>query len=139
MFRFQREGSKTMKIPANIIATATLALLAIVIATLAIGGFTAEAQNQRGTINNLQLTSTSAGELTITWDTPDPAPADYRLSWTEQSLDFPSHSESNEADRGNEYPDGQDMSITLTDLTKGETFKVQIRAHYTSGGENDEP
>ena len=101
MFRCQKEGSKTMKIPSNIVATATLTVLAIVIATLAIGGFTVEAQNQRGTINNLQLTSTSAGELTITWDTPEPAPADYRLSWTEQSLDFPSHSASNEADRGN--------------------------------------
>ena len=42
-----------MKIPANIVATATLTVLAIVIATLAIGGFTVEAQNQRGTINNL--------------------------------------------------------------------------------------
>ena len=139
MFRFQKEGSKTMKIPANIVATATLTVLAIVIATLAIGGFTVEAQNQRGTINNLQLTSTSAGELTITWDTPEPAPADYRLRWAEESLDFLSHSAPNEANRGSEYPEAQDTSITLTDLTKGSTFKVQIRTRYTSGGDNDEP
>ena len=139
MFRFRKEWSKTMTIRANIVAIATLAVLAVVIATLATGGFTAEAQGQPGTINNLSLTSTSAGWLTITWDTPDPAPADYRLSWAEQSLDFLSHSASNEAGRGNEYPDGQDTSITLTGLIKGETFKVQIRTRYTSGGENDEP
>ena len=71
MFRFQKEGFKTMKIPANIVATATLTVLAIVIATLAIGSFTAEAQGQPGTINNLSLTSISPGELTITWDTPE--------------------------------------------------------------------
>ena len=108
MFRFQKKGSKTMKIPANIVATATLTVLAIVIATLAIGGFTAEAQGQPGTINNLSLTSISPGELTITWDTPNPVPSDYRLRWAEESLDFLSHSAPNEANRGSEYPEDQD-------------------------------
>ncbi len=139
MFRFQKEGFKPMKIPANIVATATLTVLAIVIATLAIGGFTAEAQNQRGTINNLSLTTISPGELTITWDTPNPVPSDYRLRWAEESLDFLSHSAPNEANRGSEYPEAQDTSITLTDLTKGSTFKVQIRTRYTNGGDNDGP
>ena len=139
MFRFQKEGFKTMKIPANIVATATLTVLAIVIATLAIGSFTAEAQGQPGTINNLSLTSISPGEFTITWDTPNPVPSDYRLRWAEESLDFLSHSAPNEANRGSEYPEAQDTSITLTDLTKGSTFKVQIRTRYTSGGENDAP
>ena len=114
-------------------------MLAIVIATLAIGGFTAEAQGQPGTINNLSLTTISPGELTITWDTPNPVPSDYRLRWAEESLDFLSHSAPNEANRGSDYPEDQDTSITLTDLTKGSTFKVQIRTRYTSGGDNDGP
>ena len=37
MFRSRKEGSETMKISANILATTALTLLAVVIATLATG------------------------------------------------------------------------------------------------------
>ena len=126
-----------MKIPTGIIAITTLAVLAAVITTLAMSTFIAQAQEERGAVPNLQLSSTSPGELTIQWDTPIPAPADYRLIWAEESLDFLSYSASNEANRGSEYPAAQDTSITLTDLTKGSTFKIQIRTRYESGGGND--
>ena len=99
----------------------------------------AQAQGGSGAVPNLRLSSASPGELTITWDTPDPAPSDYRLIWAEQSLDFLSYRLPNEANRGNEYPGGDETSITLTGLTKGQIFKVQARARYTSGGDNNGP
>ena len=54
-----------------------------------------------------------------------------------QSLDFLSYKNSNEANRGNEYPSGDETSITLTGLTKGQDLQVQARTRYTSGGDND--
>ena len=88
-------------------------------------------------VPNLRLSSASPGELTISWDAPDPAPSDYRVIWAEQGLDFLSYRLPNEANRGNEYPSGDETSITLTDLAKGETFKVMARTRYTSGGQNN--
>ena len=120
---------------------ARIALAALVatsvIAALLLGGLVALAQGDRGAVPNLRLSSAGPGELTISWDAPDPAPSDYRVNWSEQSLDFLSYKNSNEANRGNEYPSGEKRSITLTGLTKGETFKVMARARYTSGGQNN--
>ena len=114
------------------------ALLAVTTALILIGT-TTQAQASNGEVPNLRLSSATPGELTITWDTPDPAPSDYRVIWARQDLDFLSYKNSNEANRGNEYPSGSERSITLTGLTKGQTFKVQARARYTSGGRNDGP
>ena len=120
------------------IALAALAALAVM-AALLFGGLVALAQGDRGAVPNLRLSSAAPGELTISWDAPDPAPSDYRVNWAEQSLGFLSYKNSNEAGRGNEYPSGEKRSITLTGLTKGETFKVMARARYTSGGRNNGP
>ena len=115
-----------------------VALLAITTALILIGTAT-QAQASNGAVPNLQLSSASPGVLTITWDTPDPAPSDYRVVWAKQDLDFLSYKNSNEANRGNEYPSGSERSITLPGLAKGQTFKVRARARYTSGGDNDGP
>ena len=120
------------------IALAALAAMAV-IAALLFGGLVALAQGDRGAVPNLRLSSASPGELTISWDAPDPAPSDYRMVWAKQDLDFLSYKNSNEANRGNEYPSGEKRSITLTGLTKGETFKVMVRARYRSGGRNNGP
>ena len=112
------------------------ALLAVATALILIST-TTQAQASNGAVPNLQLSSASPGALTITWDTPDPAPSDYRVIWAKQDLDFLSYKNSNEANRGNEYPGGDETSITLTGLTKGQTFKVKSRARYTSGGQNN--
>ena len=61
-----------MRIQSSIIAIATLAVLAAVITALALSSFTAEAQGNPGAIANLQLTSTTAGELTVSWDAASP-------------------------------------------------------------------
>ena len=120
------------------ITLAALAALAVM-AALLLGGLVALAQGDRGAVPNLRLSSAGPGELTISWDAPDPAPSDYRVTWAEQSLDFLSYKNSNEAGRGNEYPSGEKRSITLTGLSKGEAFKVIARARYTSGGRNNGP
>ena len=118
------------------ITLGVLAALAV-IAALLLGGLVALAQSDRGAVPNLRLSSAGPGELTISWDAPDPAPSDYRVIWAEQSLDFLSYKNSNEANRGNEYPSGDETSITHTGLIKGETFKVMARARYASGGRNN--
>ena len=129
----------------SLASLATFRNLALMVAVLAVAtaliliSTTTQAQASNGAVPNLQLSSASPGELTITWDAPDPAPSDYRIIWAEQSLDFLSYSRPNEANRGNEYPSGDETSITLTGLTKGATFKVKSRTRYTSGGENNGP
>ena len=138
MFTFLNHGAKLTRIPSRILAITTLAVVATVITALAFSSFTAQAQSQ-GAVPNLQTSSTSPGELTITWNSPNPVPADYRLRWAEESMDFLSYSAPNEANRGSEYPEPQDTSMTLTGLSKGSTFKVQIRTRYETGGDNNGP
>ena len=69
------------------IALAALVAMAVM-AALLFGGLVALAQGDRGAVPNLRLSSAAPGELTISWDAPDPAPSDYRVIWAEQSLDF---------------------------------------------------
>ena len=115
---------------------ALIAALLAVTTALTLVSTTAQAQSQ-GEVPNLQLSSASPGVLTITWDASDPAPSDYRIVWAKQGLGFLSYKNSNEANRGNEYPGGTETYITLTGLAGGETFKARMRARYTSGGDNN--
>ena len=45
--------------------------------------------------------------------------------WAEEGLGFLSYRFANEALRGNEYPDGEALSVTLTGLTEGATVQGQ--------------
>ena len=92
-----------------------------------------------GTVTGLTLTSATAGSLTMEWNTPNPAPDSYRVMWAEQELSFLSHKNDYETDRGNEYPGGDAISLTLSGLAKGDTFKVRARSRHDSGGENGGP
>ena len=126
------------KSPASLATFRNLAVIAALLAVItALTLISTIAQAQSGSVPNLLLSSASPGELTIAWDAPDPAPSDYRIVWAKQDLDFPSYKASNEANRGNEYPGGDETSITLTGLDGGETFNARARARYTSGGQND--
>ena len=58
--------------------------------TLALSSFTAEAQGNPGAVANLQLTSTTAGTLTVSWDAASPVPTDYRIDWTKSGEDYKS-------------------------------------------------
>ena len=91
---------------------------------------TAQAQAERGAIPSLNLASSEPGQLVITWETPDPAPTDYRISWAQASLGYLSYRDANEAQRGNVYPLGGATTLTLNNLTPGDDYKVQIRSRY---------
>ena len=129
MFKFLTQGAKIMRIRSGIIAIATLAVLAAVITTLALSSFTAEAQGTRGTIANLQLTSTTAGTLTVSWDTASPVPTDYRIDWAKSGEDYKSW----KVDEGHKYPDPSATTTTITDLSHDTEYKIRMRARYYRG------
>ena len=111
-------------------------LAAILLAVVAIGAFyfsSVQAQTDDGAIPGLTLTSDTPGTLTVSWDTPSPAPSDYRLRWAQAESDYPSWKDDNETDRGNAYPAGDATSLTLSGLSQGADFKVQVRARYNDG------
>ena len=89
-----------------------------------------QAQAERGAIPSLTLHSNAPGQLIITWESPDPAPTDYRLRWAPTSESFLSYRDDNEAQRGNLYPLGDVTSLTLDNLTPGDSYKVQMRSRY---------
>ena len=89
-----------------------------------------QAQAERGAIPSLTLHSTEPGQLIITWETPDPAPTDYRLRWAPTSESFLSYRDDNETQRGNLYPLGDVTTLTLDNLTPGDSYKVQMRSRY---------
>ena len=98
-----------------------------------LGGGTVQADPVPGEVTNLRLSSGAPGELTITWDAPSDAPADYRVAWARDDLSYLSWDASNETHRGSSYPGGADTSLTLTGLTGGETYKVRMRSRYNPG------
>ena len=89
-----------------------------------------QAQAERGAIPSLTLHSSEPGQLIITWETPDPAPTDYRLTWAPTSENFLSYRDDNETQRGNLYPLGDVTTLTLNNLTPGDSYKVQMRSRY---------
>ena len=91
---------------------------------------TAQAQAERGAIPSLNLASSEPGQLVITWETPDPAPTDYRLRWAPATGDFLSYKDVNEVERGNLYPLGDVTTLTVDNLTPGDSYKVQMRSRY---------
>ena len=129
MFKFLTPGAKIMRIRSGIIAIGTLAVLAAVITTLALSSFTAEAQGTRGTIANLQLTSTSAGELTVSWDAASPVPTDYRVDWAKSGEDYTSW----KVDDGHVYPTPDDTTANIADLDHDTEYKIRMRARYYRG------
>ena len=121
-----------------LLAVAFTILAGAILATSAMTA-PAEAQDPAGSIDNLLVSSPNPGQLLITWGSPAEVPTDYRVRWAPSNQDYLSHSAPNEANRGSEYPNGQDTSMTLTDLSRGSTFKVQIRTRYETGGDNNGP
>ena len=129
MFKFLNQGHKLMRIRSGIIAIAPLAVLAAVITTLALSSFTAEAQGTRGAIANLQLTSTTAGTLTVSWDAASPVPTDYRIDWAKSGEDYKSW----KVDEGHKYPDPSATTATIADLDHDTEYKIRMRARYYRG------
>ena len=129
MFKFLNQGHKLMRIQSGIIAITTLAVLAAVITTLALSSFTAEAQGNQGAVANLQLTSTSAGTLTVSWDAASPVPTDYRIDWAKSGEDYKSW----KVDDGHVYTAETATTTTITDLSHDTEYKIRMRARYYRG------
>ena len=91
---------------------------------------TAQAQDEHGAIPSMALASGEPGQLVITWEAPSPAPTDYRIRWANTDLGWLSWSGTNETERANEYPLGDVTTLTLSGLTPGDDYKVQIRSRY---------
>ena len=117
-----------------------LALAALLLAAAAaFGGFhfiaVAQAQDADGTITGLTLGSDSPGTLTVSWDTPSPAPTDYRIDWAKSGESYQSY----KVDEGHVYPEGSVTTVTITDLEAGAEYKVRMRARYHDGEHADSP
>ena len=135
--RYSQHGRSIRQV--RVLALAAIpALMAAMLVVLAAPA-TGSTPPAPGSIENLRLSSENPGELTITWDLPEPVPSDYRISWAEENLKHLSFKAENEADRGNEYPQGATTSITLTGLTEGATFKIRVRARYETGDSGSGP
>ena len=115
------------KLPIMIAAWLLVAVIALIGSGLA---GTTQAQGTSGVIPSINLDSNEAGQLIITWETPEQEPTDYRLMWANTNLGFPSYKNPNEAERANEYPLGDVTTITLNNLTPGDSYKVKIRSRY---------
>ena len=115
------------KLPIMITAWVLVAIIALIGSGLA---GTAHAQAGSDAIPSLTLDSNHPGQLVITWQAPQQAPTDYRIRWTNTNLNWLSWKDTNEAQRANEYPLAGVTTITLNDLTPGDTYKVQMRSRY---------
>ena len=106
-------------------------ILAAIIALIG-SGLTGTAHAQAGSniIPSITLDSQQPGQLVVNWQAPASPPTDYRIRWANADLGFPSYSAANEAERGNEYPAGDATTITINDLTPGDSYKVQVRSRY---------
>ena len=119
--------ARRAKLPIMIAAWVLVAVIALIGSGLA---GTTQAQGTSGVIPSINLDSNEAGQLIITWATPEQEPTDYRLMWANTNLGFPSYKNPNEAERANEYPLGDVTTITLNNLTPGDSYKVKIRSRY---------
>ena len=90
-------------------------------------------------MDGVTLASDAPGTLTVSWETPSPAPTDYRLRWAPAESDYLSWTADKETDRGNAYPAGDATSLTLSGLSEGGEFKVQVRARYHKGEHKKRP
>ena len=115
------------KLPIMIAAWLLVAVIALIGSGLA---GNAQAQAGSNVIPSITLDSNQPGQLVITWATPEQAPTDYRIRWANTNLGFPSYSAANEPERGNEYPLVDVNTLTLSNLTPGDSYKVQIRSRY---------
>ena len=120
-------------------AMLTIMMMAALVLVLALSSALLMAQEERGAITGLTLTSEDPGEIVISWDGPQPAPSDYRISWAPSSGAHIGWQEDNQADRGNAYPEGTERSFTVTGLPAGEEYKVRMRARYNAGQYADAP
>ncbi len=85
------------------------------------------------TIPGIEVSSPTAGEISVLWLSPVQAPTDYQLNWAKASEDYPA------LDGSVGVITQTARSITLTGLDEGVEYKVQVRARYYGGGYASNP
>lgn len=73
----------------------------------------------------------AAGELRVTWTAPSPAPEEYRVTWAPQGESFRNWRDSD----WSAFP--TEPEVTVAGLEPGGTYKVIVRARYSSGVKSD--
>ena len=96
-----------------------------------------QAQDDRGTVSNLSVSSPGPGQLAVAWSAPGETPTDYRVRWAPSGQDYLAYTEANTAERGSAYPTA--TTHTVNNLTAGASYKVQVRARYNAGEHADNP
>ena len=111
-------------------------LLVAIIAVLAVAVVSVQspavADDPDRTIPTITVSSPSAGEVQVVWDTPSETDtlSSYRVSWALWETDeFTSYEDANSDTGGNAYPDAPASSYTITGLSSGE-YAVYVRAKY---------
>ena len=87
-----------------------VAVLAILPAAVALPSARLLAQGEPGSIPELTLASDNPGQLVVSWEQPETAPSDYRISWTPEDQAYAGWRDENQDDRGNAYPSGSALS-----------------------------
>ena len=96
-----------------------------------------QAQDDRGAVSNLSVSSPGPGQLAVAWSAPGETPTDYRVRWAPSNQDYLAYTEANTAERGSAYPTA--TTHTVNNLTAGASYKVQVRARYNAGEHADNP
>ena len=112
-----------------------LALIAALTALAAATFGAAQAQETQGVMSAPTLTSDTAGTIVISWETPSPAPSDYRIDYAKSGEDYTSWT----ADEGHVYPAGTQKSVSVNGLDAGVEYKVRMRARYNTGDHAENP
>ena len=121
-----RTRTASLRVAAAVLLAAALVLLFISAPSWAQADDTA--------VSNLALSSTSPGEIAITWDAPSRAPGDYRVTWKKSSGNWPSYKNANTANGGNAFP--AVTSHTVSGMEEGTAYSVRVRARYLNGEGN---
>ena len=116
-----------------------LVTVAVLLLVTALSATTLTAQEARGSIPDLILSSDGPGEIVVSWGTPDPESSDFRISWAPAGEDYPKWNDADESGKGNAYPPGSARSYTVKVLTPGADHKVRIRARYNADQYADDP
>ena len=88
----------------------------------------ATAQEKDGEIHNLSATSTTPGEIEITWDAASPTPTDYRVAWAKKDEKFRSYTDT----EWNAFPTS--TSYILAGMEESVEYKVIVRSRYFKPG-----
>ena len=83
-----------------------------------------------GEITTFEVAANGIGSISLDWDVPTPEPDRYQIHWGESHLPFPPL-----ADRNFNVYWEHGASLTLGDtiVDPGKTYKLRVRADYTTG------